>query len=615
MSEIQAVSNDEIPQDLRAMLSQFITASKEAREADRIQHQQDISELRSSIKVILEGSPTNSVNNLPQTPFPDRRKQTRRTSMFFGSPGFYKNDDNMRSQIQVLQADIVYNKDKELKVSSLEGLQYLAKQIALLSSIYPDRELKIAHMVSYNLRPHVVAAWNSHCCKESAISGIPYKDIMVEDWLSLSNDDVHSILIEAARPRTRELYSKELIMFLARGIPQDIDINTDNFSKMFYAPLMKSLNNMLNLHDLLSQETSNHSNNTSKMPTTSYGTKDSPGHIQLWIISLDNQKDAVLQWLGKDELVKHKTVESAVKYIRSKLMEARTQSEALQDLNAKLTPIRYEEVIHTQAESYQRRQINQPTRPQFRTPDKKFADNRPRSTFSALHTSNFSDDFTYPPSSYDEDTFYDDNDMYDDTISDQHHSSAPDNHPPVEESHPPLKEFPPPVNTFNAVADVSLFRSAIAATFRGYCCELFVFGTCTKRNSGCTYDHSAAGQEMCINSFVLLSKRELTAHSQLPPYQQNNVVTTRKPPSSQSQYSRSNNQVFTQPRTYSQPASSTPYSNSYHSGGHSILRNNNKFGTQRPSLTVMHTEDPEVAYLDVPSPLRPRSPSSNERHT
>jgi hypothetical protein len=75
MSETQAVSNDEIPQDLRAMLSQFITASKETREADRIQHQQDISELRSSIKVILEGCPTNSVNNLPQTPFPDESRR------------------------------------------------------------------------------------------------------------------------------------------------------------------------------------------------------------------------------------------------------------------------------------------------------------------------------------------------------------------------------------------------------------------------------------------------------------------------------------------------------------------------------------------------------------
>jgi hypothetical protein len=45
MSESQVVSNDEVSQDFRAMLSQFITASNAAREADRIQHQQDISEL------------------------------------------------------------------------------------------------------------------------------------------------------------------------------------------------------------------------------------------------------------------------------------------------------------------------------------------------------------------------------------------------------------------------------------------------------------------------------------------------------------------------------------------------------------------------------------------
>jgi hypothetical protein len=55
MSENQVISNDEISQDLRTMLSQFITASNLACEADRIQHQQDISELRSSIKDILEG--------------------------------------------------------------------------------------------------------------------------------------------------------------------------------------------------------------------------------------------------------------------------------------------------------------------------------------------------------------------------------------------------------------------------------------------------------------------------------------------------------------------------------------------------------------------------------
>ena len=244
-------------------------------------------------------------------------------------------------------------------------------------------------MVSINLRPHVIAAWNSHCYKESLTTGIEYEEVMVEDWLSLSNEAVETILLEAARPRTRELYSRELVIFLGKGIPQSPDINTENFNKIFYVPLMKSLNNLINLHDILSEEKSNCSNNTSKMPSETYGTKDSPGHIALWIISLGHQKDAVLQWLGKDELVKHKTVALAVKYIRAKLMEARSQSEARQDLDSKLTPIRYEEIRHTQAESFQRSQVNVPARPQFRTTDQKF-----KSSFAALQVSDINDNST-----------------------------------------------------------------------------------------------------------------------------------------------------------------------------------------------------------------------------
>ena len=73
--------------------------------------------------------------------------------MFFGSP---YHSLQVQQQIQVLKVDIVY--EKELKVSSLEGLQYLAKQLQLMPSKYPGREMKTAHMVSFGLRPHVQAA-------------------------------------------------------------------------------------------------------------------------------------------------------------------------------------------------------------------------------------------------------------------------------------------------------------------------------------------------------------------------------------------------------------------------------------------------------------------------
>ena len=61
-------------------------------------------------------------------------------------------------------------------------------------------------------------------------------------------------------------------------------------------------------------------------------------------------------------------------------------------------------------------------------------------------------------------------------------------------------------------------RGAIAATFRGYCSELFVYGKCNRRDHGCSLDHSSAGQERCIQSSNLLMRRELVAHSQLPPW-------------------------------------------------------------------------------------------------
>ena len=115
--------------------------------------------------------------------------------------------------------------EKELKLCLLEGLQYLEEQLQLLSSKYPGRESKNAHMVSVGLRPHVIAAWKSHSYKESVITVIEAKEPLVEDWLTLNNSTVHHILLEAARPRTEELYARELILFLRNGIPQSLPIN------------------------------------------------------------------------------------------------------------------------------------------------------------------------------------------------------------------------------------------------------------------------------------------------------------------------------------------------------------------------------------------------------
>jgi hypothetical protein len=481
--------------ELKDMFAQFLISSKD----NQLQNRIDIQELRDAFLELKKPdyqSPTR--DDLSDTSLLNRPRGGRRSSMFFGmSQPLYSPlgpTTDSKPNIQVLQADIVY--DKELKVSSLEGLQYLSRQLQLLSSKYPGREIKMAHMVSYNLRPHVLASWNSYRYRESVINGAESNEIMVEDWLSLTNSEVQAILVEAARPRTKELYSKELVLFLGKGIPQTPSISTDNFSTSFYAPLMKSLNDLLHLHDLMSLETSNHSVNVSKIPVPGYGTRDSPGQVALWLISLGTQKDSILQWLGKDELIKHKTMESAVKFIRARLMEGRAQSEARQDFDAKLTPIRYEDLRHTQGESYTRLQTSTSGRPPFVTPRKH--DHRPN--LSSLATINQQPSYTTDAELNDDEGHTPDEDIDADNSN----------------THDTIYDEEDSLLAINS--DLNRSRSAVSDTYRGYCSELFVYGKCSRQNSGCTFDHSAVGQERCIQSFSLLTKRELQQHAQLEPW-------------------------------------------------------------------------------------------------
>ena len=126
------------------------------------------------------------------------------------------------------------------------------------------------------------------------ITGLEPQEVMVEDWLTLSNSAVNQMLLEPARPRTKELYARELILFLGKEIPQTPLINTENISKLFYIPRVKSLNDIVHLHALLSEETSNTSNDKLKMPVSVLKyTRDSSGHILTWLISLGIQKEAI----------------------------------------------------------------------------------------------------------------------------------------------------------------------------------------------------------------------------------------------------------------------------------------------------------------------------------
>ena len=120
-------SNDPILQ-LKGMFHQFPATSSKI----QFRHRTDICELKDAILVIKKSNLKSPPRDeFIDTPLPDRNRG-RRSSMFFGMPHYQSGilepvPDNAdgpvlptKPSIQVLQADIVY--DKELKMSSLEGL-------------------------------------------------------------------------------------------------------------------------------------------------------------------------------------------------------------------------------------------------------------------------------------------------------------------------------------------------------------------------------------------------------------------------------------------------------------------------------------------------------------
>ena len=181
-------SSNNITAELKSMFNDFYVQIQNDQEANRLQ----FNELRTAIDALSKPSPQNSPNvmdetQMPipdvmdetQTPIPNRFEPNRRSTIFFGgsTPPYNKLASNAQPQIQILQNDIVYK--NELTVSSLAGLQYLAKQMQLLASTYPNRDIKMSHMVSYNLRPHVVANWNSFCFKLTQLTGIEYEEVSI----------------------------------------------------------------------------------------------------------------------------------------------------------------------------------------------------------------------------------------------------------------------------------------------------------------------------------------------------------------------------------------------------------------------------------------------------
>ena len=163
-------------------------------------------------------------------------------------------------------------------------------------------------------------------------------------------------------------------------------------------------------------------------------------------------------------------------------MEGRAQSEARQDFDAKLTPICYEDLRYTQAESHTRHQISTPSRPPFVTPRKH--DQHRQSNFSSLELSSRQTSTLIGNDHNDEDIEKEDVlEISTEELDDWNETNmtTTDND-----------------SLLAMTAEQHRSRSAVSATFRGYCSEAFVYGKCLRQNSGCTFDHSAAGQELYI---------------------------------------------------------------------------------------------------------------------
>ena len=89
-------------QELKLLLTNFITANKE----DKQRYKEDLDCLRTAVAFLSNReSPQNSANS----PIIDRTVPNRRSSMFFGSPTTRDFQRESKTQIQILQNDVVYD--------------------------------------------------------------------------------------------------------------------------------------------------------------------------------------------------------------------------------------------------------------------------------------------------------------------------------------------------------------------------------------------------------------------------------------------------------------------------------------------------------------------------
>jgi hypothetical protein len=267
----------------------------------------------------------------------------------------------------------------------------------------------------------------------------------------------------------------------------------------------------------------------------------------------------MLNYLGKDESARFKTVPQQVRYVKAQLMLGRTLSQGRRDFDKKFAPVRLDTLRQHQGESHTRLQSSynshSPSAPsdRFQLRDRpvlprhvaprsflvpprdssshRLASSTPRSTsvhksFAAMDFPLHSEIESTTGPDMDPSLFEDLNDSDDgDAFAESDPYTATD-HIDLDYNSYPQHKFSGPSHdvassyspaTLAATADPLTARGAIVSAFRGFCSELYVNGNCSRRTSGCNFDHSPEGLARCTTSFQLLASRNLKDHGELPP--------------------------------------------------------------------------------------------------
>jgi hypothetical protein len=428
---------------------------------------------------------------------------------------------------------------------------------------YPTSRLNIRLLVAAEIRQDVIGNWN--LAKLSYDSELypkrKTKQFKLNEWFILSDDITHSMLVEYCRPTSNNKFQQGVLQFCSYNIPQGNVVNVENFAKEYALHLTNSLSKLEFIYQNFYRDISGIYFDDRKdsygarcleiIPPEGFGTKDNRGLLYLWFQATGKHNQALLGLCeGFDIMKKFKKFSDGIRHINRCFMELTVQSHAYTRTIDKMSPI----VTFQPKFNYDAKDSSNV----YKSPSPA------ASNYNSSARTGFKPGFLLNKSNSSEAhgakklSNLDAIDQYDDDDADFNrqvgfrvpsvefvpefeidcdHDLEYDTErivmtPMPEQDASYGNEYIAMLNTeyaselakvpaLNAVIaglqsnhSASPRESSMASIFRGYCAKKFITGRCG--DDGCKFSHDAAGQELCIQSFYLLSKRQLDEHKKLP---------------------------------------------------------------------------------------------------